>query len=82
MFDQEKKRIEQFPRELLSKEEAAKALGIKSKVLDRIIKRELIQSYKIGRYRVFKREFLFEFIELLEESTADPFSRKRDGFIA
>lgn len=81
MFDEEKIRINQFPRELLSKEEAARALGIKTKVLDQIIKRELIQSYKIGRYRVFKREFLLEFIELLQESTEDTFSRERQGFI-
>ena len=60
---------------------AAKWLGIDTKTLNRLLEMEVIQSYKIGSYRVFTLEFLTDFVKYLEDVTEDTHTNRRVEFL-
>lgn len=67
---------------LFDRKQAAKWLGIDIKTLNKLVEMEVIQSYKIGSYRVFTMEFLTEFVNYLKELTEDTHPFDREGYIA
>jgi hypothetical protein len=66
---------------LLDRNQAAKWLGIDIKTLNKLVEMEVIQSYKVGRFRVFTLEFLMDFVEYLKDVTEDTHKYGREGFI-
>lgn len=66
---------------LFDRRQAAKWLGIDTNTLNRLLEMEVIQSYKIGSYRVFTLEFLTDFVEYLEDVTEDTHRHERRTFI-
>ena len=67
---------------LFDRRQAAKWLGIDTKTLNKLVEMEVIQSYKIGSYRVFTIEFLTEFVNYLKDLTEDTHQFDREGYIA
>ena len=66
---------------LLDRNQDAKWLGIDTKTLNKLVEMEVIQSYKVGRFRVFALEFLMDFVEYLKDVTEDTHKHGREGFI-
>ena len=66
---------------LFDRRQAAKWLGIDTKTLNRLVEMEVIQSYKIGSYRVFTLEFLTDFVKYLADITHDTHQHERTSFI-
>lgn len=66
---------------LFDRRQAAKWLGIDTKTLNRLLEMEVIQSYKIGSYRVFTLEFLTDFVKYLGDITEDTHKNRRDEFL-
>lgn len=67
--------------QLLDRKAAAKMLGIDVKTINKLVKLELLQSYKIGAYRVFTKQFLVDFIEYLKDNAEDTHEFKRKSFV-
>ena len=67
---------------LFDRKQAAKWLGIDTKTLNKLVEMEVIQSYKIGSYRVFTLEFLTDFVNYLEDLTEDTHQFDREGYVA
>lgn len=65
---------------LIDRKQAAQMLGVNVAAIDQLVKLELLQSHKIGRHRVFSRQYVLDFIEYLEEVTGDKHEFKRKGF--
>jgi len=66
---------------LFDRRQAAKWLGIDTKTINKLVEMEVIQSYKIGSYRVFTLQFLQDFVEYLEDVTEDTHRHERQTFI-
>jgi hypothetical protein len=66
---------------LIDRKQAAKWLGIDTKTLNKLVEMEVIQSYKVGSYRVFILEFLTDFVKYLEDVTEDTHKHQRKSFV-
>ena len=66
---------------LFDRRQAAKWLGIDTKTLNKLVEMEVLQSYKIGSYRVFTLEFLTDFVNYLKDLTEDTHKNRRDKFL-
>lgn len=67
--------------QLLDRKAAAKMLGIDVKTINKLVELEVLQSYKIGTYRVFTKQFLVDFIEHLKDNAEDTHEFQRKSFI-
>lgn len=67
--------------QLLDRKAAARMLGIDVKTVNKLVELEVLQSYKIGTYRVFTKEFLQDFIDYLKDNEEDTHQFQRKEFI-
>jgi hypothetical protein len=67
--------------QLLDRKAAAKMLGIDVKTINKLVELEVLQSYKIGTYRVFTKQFLVDFIEYLKDNAEDSHEFHRNSFV-
>ena len=67
--------------QLLDRKAAAKILGIDVKTINKLVELEVLQSYKIGAYRVFTKQFLVDFIEYLKDNAEDTHEFQRKSFV-
>ena len=65
----------------LTRKQAALRLGVDVKTIDLLLEKEIIQSLKIGRHRVFTEQFLQDFRDHLEGLSEDTHSFKRLGLL-
>ena len=65
----------------LTKKQAALCLAVDVKTIDELLKLEVLQSLKIGEHRVFKEEFIQEFMNYMDDLAEDTHVFKRDGYL-
>lgn len=66
---------------LLDRRQAAKVLGVDVGTVNKLVELELLQSYKIGSYRVFTREFLSDFVEFLKDASEDNHCKEVENYV-
>ena len=71
MFELEKSKIGISDQYLFSKAQAAKLLGLSCRAVDQLIKTGLLQCYPVGRYRLFTKQFLLDFVDYVSEVASD-----------
>lgn len=79
MFELERKRLDGYQEDILSKDQAAKVLGLNSAKLDILISAKLIKCHHLGRYRLFEKKAILEFLKATEDSADQDFAFLRNG---
>lgn len=51
------------------------------KTIDKLLKLEVLQSLKIGKHRVFKEEFIQDFMNYMDDLAEGTHAFKRDGYL-
>ena len=67
--------------QLIDPKQAAKMLGIDVPTINKLVELELLQSYKVGSYKLFTEEFIQDFIDYLNDCSEDAHNFRVSSFV-